>query len=80
VTLRVRGFDLVDDEVRVLLNGRLVGVLPPPRAGRWGDAYSLLLHDVRMGPNRLTFDSLPNPYRSDPWGVRVVSAGPALLA
>lgn len=80
VALRVRGFDLVDDEVRVLLNGRLVGVLPRTREGRWGDAYTLLLHDVRMGPNRLTFDSLPNPYRSDPWGVRVVSAGPALLA
>jgi hypothetical protein len=80
VALRVRGFDLVDDEVRVLLNGRLVAVLPRAPEGEWGDIHTLLLQDVRTGPNRLTFDSLPNPYRHDPWGVRVVSAEPALLA
>jgi hypothetical protein len=80
LAVRVRGYDLVDDEARVYLNGRLVGVLAPTPEEDWGGAQTILLQDVRMGPNRLTFDSLPTPYRDDPWGVRVVSAGRALLA
>jgi hypothetical protein len=79
MALQVRAFDLVEDEVRVLLNGRLVAVLSPTPKEGWGPAEALLLPDVRMGENRLTFDSRPNPYRKDPWGIRILGAGEAGL-
>ena len=79
MALQVRAFDLVEDEVRVLLNGRLTAVLSATAKGRWGPVQPILLRDVRLGENRLTFDSLPNPFRKDPWGVRVLGASPAVL-
>ena len=79
MALRVRGYDLVDDEVRVLLNGVLVAVLAPTPEGKWGPPQTILLPELRMGENRMTFDSLPNPYRQDPWGVRLGGTGPAAL-
>jgi hypothetical protein len=57
----------------------LVAVLAPTPKGRWGPPQTILLPELRMGENRLTFDSLPNPYRQDPWGIRLADAGPAAL-
>jgi hypothetical protein len=79
MSLQVKGFDLIDDEVRVLLNGQLVAVLASTPEGTWGPPQAILLPDLRVGENRLTFDSLPNPYRQDPWGVRLTDAAPAAL-
>jgi hypothetical protein len=79
MAVRVRGFDLIDDEVRVLLNGYLVAVLAPTGREVWGASQTILLQDVRAGDNLLTFDSLPNPFREDPWGVRVRGAASAVL-
>ena len=79
MSLRVKGFDLVDDEVRVLLDGELVALLAPTPEGGWGPSQTILLPEVGAGEHRLTFDSLPNPYREDPWGVRVLGAATALL-
>jgi hypothetical protein len=79
MSLRVEGFDLIEDEVRVLLNGQLVAVLAATPEGTWGPSQTILLPDLRVGENRLILDSLPNPYRQDPWGVRLTDAAPAAL-
>jgi hypothetical protein len=79
LALRVEAFDLVDDEVRVLLDGELVAVLDPTPEGGWGEPQTILLPELPAGEHRLTFDSLPNPYREDPWGVRLLDSGVASL-
>jgi hypothetical protein len=82
MSVTVRGFDLGDGEVRVLLNGVTVGVLPSTRPERWGRPRTLILPPplLRGTGNRLTFDSVLTPAEPAPWGIRIQAAGPAALA
>jgi hypothetical protein len=82
MSVTVRAFDLGDDEVRALLNGVTLGVLPSTRPERWGRPQTLILPPslLREGANRLTFDSVLTPAEPAPWGIRIQGAGPAALA
>lgn len=82
MSVTIRGFDLGDDEVRALLNGVTVGVLPSTRPERWGRPRTLILPPalLRESGNRLTFDSVLTPAEPAPWGIRIQSAGPSALA
>jgi hypothetical protein len=82
MSVTVRGFDLVDDEVRVLLNGVTVEVLPSTRPDRWGRARTLILPSalLEVTGNLLTFDSVLTPDEPTPWGIRVQGVGPSALA
>jgi hypothetical protein len=82
MSVTVRGFDLGDDEVLVLINGVTVGVLPSTRPERWGRQRTLILPTalLRETGNRLTFDSVLTPAEPAPWGIRIRSAGPSALA
>jgi hypothetical protein len=82
MSVTVRGFDLGDGEVRALLNGVTVAVLPSTRPERWGRPRTLILPPplLRGTGNRLTFDSVLTPDEPAPWGIRIQAAGPAALA
>jgi hypothetical protein len=82
VSVTMRGFDLGDDEVRVLLNGVTVAVLPPTSPDRWGRPRALILPPalIEGTGNRLTFDSVITPDEPAPWGIRIQAAGPSALA
>jgi hypothetical protein len=82
LSVTVRGFDLGDGEVRALLNGVTVAVLPSTRPERWGRPQTLILPSslLRESGNRLTFDSVLTPAEPAPWGIKVQGAGPAALA
>jgi hypothetical protein len=82
ISVTVRGFDLGDGEVRAVLNGVTVAVLPSTRPERWGRPQTLILPPslMRDSGNRLTFDSVLTPAEPAPWGIRIQDAGPAALA
>jgi hypothetical protein len=82
VAVTMRGYDLGDDEVRVLLNGVTVAVLPSTRSDRWGRPRALILPPalIEGTGNRLTFDSVLTPDEPAPWGIRIQDAGPSALA
>jgi hypothetical protein len=82
VSVTIRGFDLGDDEVRVLLNGVTVAVLPSTPPDRWGRPRALILPPALIEDtgNRLTFDSVLTPDEPAPWGIRIQAAGPSALA
>jgi hypothetical protein len=82
LAVTMRGYDLGDGEVRVLLNGVTVAVLPSTRPDRWGRPRALILPPalIEGAGNRLTFDSVLTPDEPAPWGIRIQAAGPSALA
>jgi hypothetical protein len=73
VSIAVNGYDVSSDEVSVVLNGQVVGKLSQTPASSWGPPETFLLSPpaLKPGPNRLTFDSVANPPRREPWGVQL---------
>lgn len=71
----VRGFDVGENEVVVVLNGRVLGALPATPDGAWGPPVRLFLATPSRSANRISFDSVANPPASDPWGIAIVGTG-----
>lgn len=73
MSITVTGYDIVGDEVSVVLNGEVVAKLTPTPASSWGQPETISL-SPSAGSNRLTFDSVVNPPKRQAWGVQLLSA------